>query len=117
MINVEICPLAQKEHDKSNRQYAHTLHIPNTICISEELLELPFGYVCGLILHEMGHLELENETHTEKDADVIGGELAGVKIERRDTNTYGEDLEYVKVKDIEIAKEYIEENTNLQFAE
>src|SRR5271157_5521159 len=114
MTNIEICPLAEKEHKKSHRQYAHTLHFDNTICISKELLELPFGYVCGLILHEFGHLNLQDIQHEELDADLAGGSLAGVVIERRSTDSYGEYLEHVRESDLEKAKEYIEENSNLR---
>jgi hypothetical protein len=50
------CSEAEREHQKDIRQYAHTYHYPETICVCAAFWDLPKEYRDGVILHEIGHL-------------------------------------------------------------
>src|SRR3972149_5499618 len=52
------CHVAEKEHKKSFRQFAHTGHYPRVICVCEDMFKLPNNYIAGLIVHECGHIIL-----------------------------------------------------------
>lgn len=79
------CTLAEKHHSIRQRQFAHVFHKPGTICISKALYGLPPEYQAGILLHEIGHLaaQRQNGKHTEKDADLFGYLVSGIRIKRR----------------------------------
>lgn len=93
-MKVKPCPLAQKHHKESSRQFAHVFHRKNTICVTPEFYELPQGYQLGILLHELGHLALKGKNHSEEDADSIAFLMSGALIERR-TYRGMKGLEYI----------------------
>jgi hypothetical protein len=95
---VQTCALAEKHHRAAIRQYAHTLHRRNTICICEAFLDLPATLQCGILLHEIGHL-IEPDEDNERQIDRIAEEWSGIAIKRRDT-THGKRLECIARADV-----------------
>ena len=106
-VKVQICPLAKKHHNESARQFAHVFHRKNTICVTPEFYELPQIYQVGIMLHEIGHLELAHDPkHTEKMADNYVENFTGIHIQRR---TYRglRNLESVKMMDLPAALRFL----------
>jgi hypothetical protein len=85
------CLEADKEHGANQRQYAHTFHYPETICVAEAFWTLPKRYRDGVILHEIGHL-LAGVEASEKAANDAVEERTGARIEYVDSK-YGPNLE------------------------
>ncbi len=90
---IRICPVANLEHKISKRQYAHTYHYPNVICVAEDFLDLPDEHYYGILYHEIGHL-LAGPEGGEKDADRAVLKTMGIKIKYKDSK-YGDNLEYI----------------------
>jgi hypothetical protein len=95
---IRVCSLANKEHAKSRRQYAHTFHFPMVICVADAFEELPLGYRLGILLHECGHLYLGRDVESERAADEIIDRIYGVRLQRRTYNG-ARRLECVALKD------------------
>ena len=55
-VKLNWCEEAERSHARTFRFFAHTGHIPNTICIASEFLSIPKKYIRAVILHEMGHI-------------------------------------------------------------
>ena len=91
MLRVKVCREADAEHRKSIRQYAHTMHYPNTICIADAFYDLPEKHKIGIVLHELGHLM---GAEAEDDADNIIWEVFQIKLYRKHSR-YGRNLETV----------------------
>ncbi len=91
-MRVKVCGKADKEHKQSKRQYAHTNHYPNTICISLAFYSLPLKIKLGIILHELGHLMGEKN---EDKADDIIHRAFDITIYRVDNIKFGENLESI----------------------
>lgn len=91
MLRVIICPEANKEHRDSPRQYAHTHHYSNTICLARAFYTLPKKHKLGIILHELGHLA---GAEGEDEADAVASRLFGVSISRVDSE-WGDNLEAI----------------------
>lgn len=111
---IQLCNLAEHDHCTAARNYAHVFHYRNVICVTPEFTDLPQTFQAGILLHELGHLQYrEDESHTERDADIIGGNLAGVTIERRNrrTNVPQDNLEYVPRNQLARALAYIRAHT------
>jgi hypothetical protein len=85
------CRIAQRDHREHRRQYAHTFHYPNTICLAKEFWGLPKPYRDGILLHEIGHM-LVGPEGTEKEATAAAEEFYGVEIDYVDS-PYGRNLE------------------------
>lgn len=110
-VRIELCNLAEQYHCESARSYAHVFHRKNVICVTPEFTELAQTYQAGILLHELGHLQYRvDESHTEKDADIVGGALAGVEILRR-TDAHHRNLEYVRKDQVGRALDYIRAHT------
>ena len=90
-LRVHICKEAEEEHDGNVRQYAHTMHHPNTICLSRAFYRLLSHHKLGILLHELGHLA---GAVGEREADQLAQEMFGVKV-RRVSTRWGEELESV----------------------
>lgn len=106
MIKIKICKQANEEHKASIRQYAHTGHYKNVICVANAIVDLPMNYMIAIILHEIGHLKSG------------GGEIqannwvlrkCGIRIMYKDSE-YGNNLEYISNDEVYegyvIASEY-----------
>ncbi len=107
-IAIKVCPLANAEHERSMRQYAHVFHKPNVICVASAFQSLPLGYRLGVLLHEFGHLALGGCDHSEQQAD---GEVLwryGIRIQRRSYNG-ARRLECVQLKDYSKAQKILME--------
>jgi hypothetical protein len=85
------CDEAEREHKENRRQYAHTFHYPQTICIVDAFWRLPRTHRDAIILHEFGHL-LAGPDASETAADDAVARIAGGKIRYVDSR-YGADLE------------------------
>jgi len=89
---VEWCRVAERDHTRSRRQYAHTGHVKGVICVARAYYTLPVKYRVGVLLHEFGHLAGARD---EMDADALAFKLFGVEVERADS-VWGKDLEVVR---------------------
>jgi len=89
--------MANREHRRSKRQYAHVFHYPgNVICVARAFDDLPIKIRQGLIAHEIGHLLLKtDQAHTESDANKAVARQFGLEVGYRNS-PYGERLEYLK---------------------
>ena len=88
---LKICSIANKEHKKSIRQYAHVGCRKDTICVAKEYYKLPGRIQLGILYHELGHIA---GAHGEAEADRLAERIYGVRISRIDT-VYGDHLEYI----------------------
>lgn len=87
------CPEAERDHKRNRRNYAHTYHYPETICVAKEFWELPEPYRDAILLHEIGHL-IAGPTGSESDANRASEELSGWRIRYVDS-PYGRKLEVI----------------------
>lgn len=104
---VKLCPLAKKHHKESARSFAHTFHRAKTICVTPEFYDLPQTYKLGILLHEFGHIALEGQEHTEKEADDIISIMSGVDVQRR-TYRGMRNLEYIRPIEKRAAIDFLE---------
>jgi hypothetical protein len=85
------CEEAEREHAENRRQYAHTFHFPETICIVEAFWRLPKRHRDGIILHEFGHL-VAGPDASESEANEAVERLTGAVV-RYVNSRYGAHLE------------------------
>ena len=88
-LNIRHCKLADDEHRRSKRQYAHVGHYKRTVCVADAFYELPREYRIGILVHEVGHLLGAID---EEEADVLGIRATGIPIVRVDS-IYGKNLQ------------------------
>lgn len=108
-LKIVTCPVAEKDHALSVRQYAHTMHRPQTICVAEAFWALPERHFFALLAHELGHVlaaEAGLES-TEKEADQAAEKYFGIKILYKETR-YGHRLQTLEPEDVVIVKESYE---------
>lgn len=106
-IKVEHCKGADKEHEESKRQYAHTLHRSGVICVARSFFQLPETHRLGLLLHEVGHVLLAHRPrHTEEDADEAARKASGVRVYYKD-GAAGPDVEWIRPEDKERARKFL----------
>lgn len=55
-IQVKRCKVADHDHYKDPRCYAHTMHEPNIICVSSSMELLDDENIYGILAHEYGHI-------------------------------------------------------------
>lgn len=82
-VRLELCAEADDEHRKSDRQYAHWGHKPDTICVARAIEDLDAPWKLGLIAHEFGHaiaVRKAGDAHTEDDAHRLGGMIIGAPV-------------------------------------
>jgi hypothetical protein len=84
-VRVRECRRADREHKRSNRQYAHVGHVHGVVCIAKALWRIPARYQRGVLFHELGHMALAPAAHTEAAADREAERRYGVRIQHRDT--------------------------------
>jgi hypothetical protein len=112
---LESCPTADEYYEESKieqekekklpRVYAHTLHKENVVCYTEKMdTDLSDEQRIGIMIHEFGHLLIENHPYdfTDEDtgevqnddmnADIVCYEMFGVEIHYDDN-----DIEYVNL--------------------
>jgi len=92
------CPLADREHAASLRQYAHVFHRTNVICIASAFAGLPETHQLGIALHEVGHV-LAGERASERAATRAVERESGIRIEYLDSSSHGDALEWIAVRD------------------
>lgn len=90
------CVVADADHKKNKRQYAHTYHRKNVICLANKFLKLPKKYQLGILFHEIGHLIL-GPRGTELQADRAAEGYFKIRIKYK-SSRYGKDLQYVDKK-------------------
>lgn len=110
MLIVRHCKEADKEHSKSLRQYAHTYHIKDQVCVANAFKMLPLEIQMGLIAHEVGHLLAGHTDHTEEEANRLANKFFDIHMHYRDFSMFGEDLEYLSRKDSEKVREWLCKN-------
>lgn len=76
------CPEAEQDHAEDERVFAHTFHVPKTVCVARAFENLKDGHKLGIMLHEFGHL--------------YGGQEEGIADLWVDENL-GIDLDYVNM--------------------
>lgn len=96
-VKIRECPLADREHTISRRQYAHTYHRANTICVARAYSRLPMEFKLGILFHELGHLLGAVD---ELEADRLAEKAFGVRIERVDSK-HGEWLECLAAQNLD----------------
>lgn len=100
-IPIKLCELAEKDHRRSKRQYAHTYHHPRTICVCKAFWDLPKELRAGVLAHEIGHLLFDllgapdPKDHTERAADHAIWQQFGIAIDYVDDHRHGKRLQYI----------------------
>jgi hypothetical protein len=103
--NVYTCPLADAEHGKALRQYAHTYHYNNTICVAHAFNKLPETHQLGILLHECGH-QLAGPMGSESNANDAVHKATGIRVYYCDSE-HGDELECIDSKDVGLARDYL----------
>jgi hypothetical protein len=91
------CKQADHEHKRSKRQYAHTYHHEDVICLSEAFQDLPVQHYWAIFAHEIGHL-IAGYEGDERAANRAANKHFKIKILYRDSK-FGKRLEVVSKKD------------------
>lgn len=94
MIKLRHCREVDEDHKRSCRQYAHTYHYKDTICVAKAFDKLPIQHKLGLIVHEVGHILVGKANHKESQADREANKYFGVRILYKDSK-YGKRLQYL----------------------
>ncbi len=102
-LTVEECSQANREHQKSQRQYAHTFHRDGVICVSRAFWKLPERLRLAILLHEAGHI-LAGRRGGELAANRAAERYSGVPIEYQDSE-HGESLELISARHVRRARE------------
>lgn len=101
-VSVRHCKEADAEHRKSFRQYAHTFHYSNTICLCSAFESLSEQWQLAIFLHEIGHL-LAGYEASEADANRAIELVTNIKIHYKDGH-FGKKLEWISREDVSRAK-------------
>lgn len=88
------CPSAERDHRRELRSYAHVGHRRGVLCVARAFYRLPLGHRLGLIVHEVGHLELQGRPHSELQADQAAFRRYGIRVQYRNTR-WGRHLQWV----------------------
>jgi predicted HD phosphohydrolase len=109
---VRHCPVADREHAAHPRIFAHVGHRPGAICIAGAFRhELPDNFVFAILLHELGHLALMPQAHSERAADREGSRIGGVTVVRRSWGPY-QRLEFVTTPELAAARRAVSRLTD-----
>ena len=71
-------PELSRTHARNSRRYAEQQG--DRIFVAREIMFIPKAQRSGLLCHELGHLALRGQKHTERDADEAAEALLGVRI-------------------------------------
>lgn len=104
MVKICFCGLADREHTRSKRQYAHTYHKRNVICFAQAANDLTEAQYWAILAHEVGHLLVGFEG-SERDANTAANRFFGVRIFYRDS-PQGKHLETASKRDVERIKNW-----------
>jgi hypothetical protein len=77
------CHFCLIDNQKDPRVFAHTRHIPNTVCVHPHLDQLPPSHIRGILAHEIGHIlsgEMFNDW-SEEAADTFCLEYLGYPLD------------------------------------
>jgi hypothetical protein len=102
---VRLCCEADGAHDLSKRQYAHTFHHKNVICIAKAFNDLPQTWQFAILLHEVGHL-LAGPNSSEDGANKAVEKKSGIPIRYKD-GPYGEELEWIPARYKPAARKFL----------
>lgn len=100
MIKLRHCREVDTDHKRSCRQYAHTYHYKNTICVAKEFFDLPIKNQIGLVVHEIGHILVGKANHPERMADRLANKFFGIKVRYSDS-IHGKHLQYLNSLDMQ----------------
>lgn len=106
-ILLKHCALADQEHAKSKRQYAHTFHHDErNICVAKAFENLTENQIWAIIAHEVGHLLVGYEKSVklkhkscEMAANRAANKYFGIKIKYRDSKN-GRHLQTITDKEV-----------------
>jgi hypothetical protein len=104
VYTLQSCPLVEREHRESRRQYAHVFHIENQVCCARAIADLPEKYRLGILMHELGHI-MAGQRGSEDAANSAVFRETGIRI------YYGgnSDLEFIDRRDFDKAREILRE--------
>lgn len=91
------CPLADREHEQSRRQYAHVFHRQGVVCVADAFADLPHEHQLGIALHEVGHL-IAGRHASERAATRAIEDASGIPVDYVDSR-YGRRLERISPRD------------------
>jgi hypothetical protein len=96
------CLVANRDHTKSKRQYAHSLHVEGVICVCSAFWDLPDKFFFGILAHEIGHMYAAEAglESTEEEADMMAEQQLDVTIRYTSSVKYGDALEFLTDADI-----------------
>ena len=92
-ITIGICKEANRDHKRSKRQYAHTFHHKNCICVADSMMWLPSKIFWAIMAHELGHI-IAGYEGSEQDANRAANRFFSIKIKYRDCK-HGKHLEHL----------------------
>lgn len=104
-INIRYCKLADKDHKRKKRWYAHTHHVNDHICVSQSILDLNDSQFYAVIAHEIGHI-LVGPQKSERAANTAANKYFNIKILYRDSSN-GKMVETVSQEDLKKLKRKI----------
>lgn len=96
-VTVRLCQLADKDHQRSKRTYAHTYHRSSVVCVARAFNDLPPRYSWAILAHEVGHL-IAGPEGSEEDADRMAEEFFKITMRYHDSE-YGKSLQTVSISD------------------
>ena len=113
MITIKKCSQADKEHKNSTRQYAHTYHHKNVICLAGAWKDLSVDHQMGILAHEVGHLLVGKVEHSELEADKTANKFFDIHIRYKDSK-YGNRLQYLNLNDSMNVWEWLNDNVRVE---
>jgi len=102
-LEISKCKQADREHLRAKRQYDHTFHKPNKICVASAFEALPLTHKVAIIIHEIGHIIAgysDDKETNEINANICAYMVFDTEIKYIDS-PYGKQLEYITPKKVE----------------
>lgn len=101
-FKIRVCPLANSDHKKNKRLYAHVDHRKDTICVARAIWGLPDKHFYAIFAHEVGHLISPKKGEAEANEAMLNA--YGIEIKYKDSAKWGDNLEYLEPKDVKVCK-------------